>query len=165
LAHFYDSKTGFFRFTSNLDATLITTHFETEDNVIPASNSVMGKNLFLLSIYFENREYEKITRQMLQNILPTISYPSAYSNWLDLALHFSEENKELAICGDFSQDYAKKIKAMYLPNVILAGSKTQSKLPFLKDRFVSEQNLFYLCQNQTCAAPTTDFEAIISELI
>ena len=102
---------------------------------------------------------------MLQNILPTISYPSAYSNWLDLALHFSEENKELAICGDLSQDYAKKIKAMYLPNVILAGSKTESKLPFLKDRFDAGQNLFYLCQNQSCAAQTTDFEAIISKLI
>jgi uncharacterized protein YyaL (SSP411 family) len=164
LAHFYDSKTGFFRFTSDLDEALIATHFETEDNVIPASNSVMGKNLLLLSIYFENSKYEKIARQMLQNILPTISYPSAYSNWLDLALHFSDANKEVAICGNLALEYGQKINHLYLPNLVLAGAKTESNLPFLKDRFVASQNLFYLCQNQSCAAPSTDFEAIISKL-
>ena len=57
LEHFFDEKTGFFAFTSNLDEALITTHFETEDNVIPASNSIMGKNLFQLGIYFENWYY------------------------------------------------------------------------------------------------------------
>ena len=50
LAHFYDSETEFFRFTSDLqlDEALIATHFETEDNVIPASNLVMGEDLLLL---------------------------------------------------------------------------------------------------------------------
>ena len=83
LEHFYDEKSGFFAFTSNLDEALITAHFETEDNVIPASNSVMGKNLFKLSIYFENSFYEKVSQRMLQNIIPNIEYPSAYSNWMD----------------------------------------------------------------------------------
>ena len=164
ITHFYEKKTGFFSFTSNLDEALITTHYETEDNVIPASNSVMGKSLFLLSIYFENSNYEKIARQMLQNILPNINYPSAYSNWLDLALNFSGENKELAICGDLAIDYAKKINTTYLPNLVLAGTKNKSKLPFLKDRYDANQNLFYLCQNQTCSAPKTNFTEIISEL-
>ena len=164
LVHFYDSETGFFRFTSDLDEVLIATHYETEDNVIPASNSIMGKNLFLLSIYFENREYEKIARQMVQTIVPSISYPSAFSNWLDLALHFSDANKELAICGNLALEYGQKLSQLYFPNLVLAGTKAESNLPFLKDRFVAGQNLFYLCQNQTCSAPSTDFEAIISKL-
>ncbi|QBN18831.1 thioredoxin domain-containing protein [Flavobacterium nackdongense] len=165
LEHFYDEKSGFFTFTSNLDEALISSHFETEDNVIPASNSVMGKNLFQLSIYFENSFYEKVSLRMLQNILPTIEYPSAYSNWMDLALHFSEENKELAICGEKALEYASKINALYLPNIVLAGLEKVTKLPFLKDRFVAEQTLFYLCQNKTCAAPSTDFQKIVSNLI
>lgn len=164
LEHFYDEKTGFFAFTSNLDEALITTHFETEDNVIPASNSVMGKNLFQLNIYFDNSHYEKIIQGMLQNLFPTIGYPSAYSNWLDLALNYSEDNKELAICGDLALEYGNKINSFYFPNVILSGTEKASNLSFLKDRFVADQTLFYLCQNKTCLIPTDDFQKIVADL-
>jgi len=164
LEHFYDEKSGFFAFTSNLDEALITSHFETEDNVIPASNSVMGKNLFQLSIYFENSFYEKVSQRMLQNIIPTIEYPSAYSNWMDLAMNYSEENKELAICGELALEYGNKINSLYFPNVILAGTKKVSSLSFLKDRFVADQTLFYLCQNKTCSAPSIDFQKIVVNL-
>ena len=165
LEHFYEAETGFFTFTSNLDEALITSHFETEDNVIPASNSVMAKNLFQLGIYFENSYYEKVSQQMLQKIMPGVDYPSAYSNWMDLALNYSEQNKELAICGNLALEYCSKINALYFPNVVLAGTKKVSNLPFLKNRFVAEQTLFYLCQNKTCSSPTTDFQKIISDLI
>ena len=164
LEHFYDEKTGFFTFTSNLDEALITSHFETEDNVIPASNSVMAKNLFQLSIYFETSYYEKVSQRMLQNIIPTIEYPSAYSNWMDLALNYSEENKELAICGHSALEYCSKINALYFPNVVLAGTEKKSNLPFLKNRFNKNETLFYLCQNKTCSCPSNDFEEIISKL-
>lgn len=165
LEHFYDTKTGFFAFTSNLDEALITSHYETEDNVIPASNSVMGKNLFQLGLYFENSYYEKVTEQMLQHIFPSIGYPSAYSNWLDLALNYSEQNKELALCGETALEYCNKINGLYLPNVILAGKEKVSNLPFLKDRFVAGQTLFYVCQNKTCQIPSPDFQKIVSDLI
>lgn len=164
LEHFYDEKTGFFAFTSNLDEALITSHFETEDNVIPASNSVMAKNLFQLGIYFENSYYEKVSQQMLQNIMPGVDYPSAFSNWMDLALNYSEENKELAICGDTAMEYCNKINSFYFPNVILAGTEKASNLPFLKNRFKENETLFYLCQNKTCAAPSSDFQEIILNL-
>ena len=165
LEHFYEAETGFFTFTSNLDESLITSHFETEDNVIPASNSVMAKNLFQLGIYFENSYYEKVSQQMLQKIMPSVDYPSAYSNWMDLALNYSEQNKELAICGNLALEYCSKINALYFPNVVLAGTKKVSNLPFLKNRFVADQTLFYLCQNKTCSSPTTDFQKILSDLI
>lgn len=165
LEHFYDPKNGFFAFTSNLDEALITSHYETEDNVIPASNSVMGKNLFQLGLYFENSYYEKVAERMLQHIFPSISYPSAYSNWLDLALNYSEQNKELAICGETALEYCNKINGLYLPNVVLAGTEKISNLPFLKDRFVADQTLFYVCQNKTCQAPSNDFQKTVSDLI
>ena len=165
LEHFYDEKSGFFAFTSNLDEALITSHFETEDNVIPASNSIMGKNLFQLSLYFENLYYEKVSQRMLQNIIPNIQYPSAYSNWMDLAMNYSEENKELAICGHSALEYCSKINALYFPNVVLAGTKKVSSLPFLKDRFFADQTLFYVCQNKTCQIPSNDFQKTVSNLI
>ena len=162
--NFYDEKAQFFSFTSHQDEALITTHFELEDNVIPASNSVMANALFRLSIYFENSYYEKICQQMVQNIIPTITYPSAFSNWLNVLLHFSEQNKELAICGNNALDYLEKINQRYLPNIIIAGSSSVSKLPFLENRFSDNETLFYLCQNKTCQKPTTSFEEITKEI-
>jgi hypothetical protein len=102
---------------------------------------------------------------MLQKIMPSVDYPSAYSNWMDLALNYSEQNKELAICGNLALEYCSKINALYFPNLVLAGTKKVSNLPFLKNRFVAEQTLFYLCQNKTCSSPTTDFQKILSDLI
>ena len=59
LDYFYDEKEQFFRFTSRQDSDLITPHFEVEDNVIPAANSVMANVLFKLSIYFENNYFKE----------------------------------------------------------------------------------------------------------
>jgi len=164
LEHFYDEQHAFFRFTSDKDEALISVHFETEDNVIPASNSVMAKNLYQLSIYFDNSYYEKVAKQMLSILLPNIDYPSAYSNWLDLALTMSEQNKELAICGVDARETNKIISGLYFPNVIIAGTEKPSHLPFLQNRFVEDKSLFYVCQNKTCQLPTEDFQEVINQL-
>lgn len=164
LDYFYDEKEQFFRFTSRQDSDLITPHFEVEDNVIPAANSVMANVLFKLSIYFENSYFEKISQQMLHHIIPTIDYPSAFSNWLNLLLNFSEQQKEIAICGEKAIEFGTKINQYYFPNAIIAGSKNVSKLPFLENRFVENETLLYLCQNRTCQKPTNNLEEIIFEL-
>jgi len=162
--NFYDANQQFFSFTSHQDGVLITKHFEVEDNVIPASNSVMADALFRLSIYFENSYYEKICQQMVHNIVPTVDYPSAFSNWLTVLLDFSEQNKELAICGNNALEYLYTLNQKYLPNIIIAGSTTISKLPFLENRFSDNETLFYLCQNKTCQKPTTDIKEIRQEI-
>ena len=162
--NFYDKKAQFFSFTSHQDEPLIVSHFEIEDNVIPASNSVMASILFKLSIYYNNSYYEKVCQEMVQNIIPTVDYPSAYSNWLSALLNFSEQNKELAICGNYALNYSEKINHYYLPNVVIAGTTLISTLPFLEDRFSEKETLFYLCQNKTCNIPSGDFEEIIKEI-
>ena len=159
---FYDEKSGFFAFTSKIDSPLITTHFETEDNVIPASNSVMANNLFKLSIYFHNSYYEAICMKMLQHIIPNIEYPSGYSNWLNVFMNYSEQNKELGVCGEKALEYITKINQNYFPNLVIAGTKVATSLPFLKDRFVENETLFYVCQNQTCLLPTANFGEVLS---
>jgi uncharacterized protein len=164
LDHFYDEDKKFFRFTSDLDDALIANHFELEDNVIPASNSVMAVNLLKLSIYFENSFFEEVARQMIQTVFSSIDYPSAFSNWLLAALHLSENQKELAICGENHLKYMKEINKAYFPNVVLSGCNKTSELPFLHNRFVDNNTLFYICQNKSCLAPSTQFEEVLKEL-
>ncbi len=162
--HFYDAKSQFFSFTSNLDNALITNHFETEDNVIPASNSVMASNLSRLGIYFNNSYYEIICQQMLHHIIPNIDYPSAFSNWMNVFLNDAPNQKELAICSNKALDFAKKINQMYLPYLLLSGTEKQSDLPFLINRFVINKTLFYVCQNKTCEIPIEQFEDVFKDL-
>ncbi len=162
--HFYDETAQFFSFTSKNDEPLIANHFETEDNVIPASNSVMANNLFQLSVYFQNQYYESICMKMLKKIIPNIDYPSAYSNWLNVLLNYSEQQKELGVCGEMALEYLSKINREYRPNLLVAGANKISELPFLKDRYVENEMLFYVCQNQTCQLPTSNFNEVLNKI-
>ena len=162
--HFYDANSGFFLFTSNLDPALVSPHYELEDNVIPASNSVMASNLFKLGILFENSYYHTVCSNMLAHIIPLIDYPSAYANWMLVFLNYSDQNRELAICGDDAMMHAKLILSGYHPNIILAGTTKKATLPFLKDRFVHDRNQFYLCHKKTCDLPTADIGTIMEKL-
>ncbi len=164
LDHFYDSQSSFFSFKSNLDKQLIASHFETEDNVISASNSVMASNLYKLSVYYENQYYEEICLKMLHHILPNVDYPSAYSNWLNVFMNFSISNKELAICGKNALEFSRKINQKYLPNLMVSGLERKSELPFLQNRFLENETLFYLCENKSCQQPSFDFNEILKKL-
>lgn len=164
LENFYDAKQQLFAYTSAKEEQLIAAHFETEDNVIPASNSIMAIVLYKLSMFFENSHYEKTALQMLHLIIQNLDYPSAFSNWLNLWLNLSSQNRELAICGANAAEEIKKINRHYLPHVITAGSTTASTLPFLANRFVQDELLFYICQNKACGLPLTTTEETLNNL-
>lgn len=162
--HFYDAEEGFFRFTSNLDTALVAEHFEMEDNVIPASNSVMCENLYRLGIYFENQHYETKAENMLGHLIPVIDYASAFSNWLYVFLNFADDQRELAIGGSDAHKFATEFNSFYFPNVTIAASENPSKIPFLQNRVPENGNLFYICQNKTCNLPETDFDSVLKIL-
>ncbi|MDV6170262.1 thioredoxin domain-containing protein [Flavobacterium sp. DG1-102-2] len=164
LENFYDEKQQFFAYTSAKEEQLIAKHFETEDNVIPASNSVMANVLYKLSILFDNEYYEKTALQMLYLIIPNLDYPSAFSNWLNLWLDLSEKNKELAVCGPDAIESLKEINSNYLPHIIIAGSVKESTIPFLANRFVNNENLFYICQNRACGLPKNTIQETLNDL-
>ncbi|MXN92253.1 DUF255 domain-containing protein [Flavobacterium sp. Sd200] len=164
LENFYDEEQQFFRYTSVKGEQLIASHYETEDNVIPASNSVMSNVLYKLSLLYDNEYYERVALQMLYRMIPNMDYASAFSNWLNLWLNLSSDNKELAVCGKEAVDNIKKINSLYLPHVIVAGCNLASIIPFLKDRFVQDNLLFYVCQNKACQLPDASIEKVINDL-
>ena len=164
LEHFFDENRQLFLFNPRGQETLIAAHYETEDNVIPAANSVMANVLYTLSLYYDNAYYEKVALQMLYNVLPGIDYPSAFSNWLNLWLSLSADNKELAICGSDAFENVQEINRLYAPHVLIAATEKPSGLPLLKNRFVNTQNLFYVCQNKTCGLPFTKADETINAI-
>ncbi|CAM4038786.1 thioredoxin domain-containing protein [Flavobacterium antarcticum] len=164
LEHFYEPEQQLFNYTSNLDSALISKHYDIEDNVIASSNSMMAKNLRSLALHFSNSFYEKTAQEMLDKILPNIDYPSAFSNWLDLALDFGE-SKELAIIGTNALNEVQKLNSHYLPNILIAGSTKNSSLSLLANRFQQEKTLFYLCENKSCQAPTDNLESVLKSIL
>lgn len=151
--HFYDAQAGFFNYSSDTDEALVSPHYEIEDNVIPASNSVMADVLSRLSLYFANQHYEDVAIRMLAHIIPNIDYPSAFSGWLEAFMRFSDEARELAVCGDSAVSFTSRLNSEYNPHVLFAASNTPSDLPFLKNRFEAGRDLFYVCRQKSCDLP------------
>ena len=164
LEHFFDTEKKLFTYTSDLDTALVSKHYETEDNVIPASNSIMARNLHQLSIHFGNTFYEKTAQEMLDKILANIDYPSAFSNWLNLDLDITE-SKELAIVGENALEKLQQFNSHYLPNVLVCGSPKNSLLPFLENRFQEGKTFLYLCENKTCQAPSENIEKVLQMIL
>lgn len=165
LAHFFNADKNIFYFTSDQDPELITRTIEYSDNVIPASNSIMAKNLFLLSHYFDKSNYKEISEKMLHNIQPQInSYASGYSNWLDLMLNFSFDYYELAITGEKAKIKLKELNKTYIPNKLVAGDIKESESVLLKNRFVEGKTLLYLCINNACKYPVENTDEVIQLL-
>ena len=162
---FLDTSSQMFYFTSKKDRALITKTIEISDNVIPASNSVMAKNLFRFGKLSGKQNHIDIARKMLQTIQPKIQeYPQSYSNWLDLMMDFTHPFYEIAITGNNYETKAEKFRMKYLPNSVLAATNTESELPLFKDRLIKGKDLIYVCQEGSCQLPT-DSETAAMQLI
>ncbi len=166
IQHFYDSETGMFFFTSDLDAALIARKREIHDNVIPASNSSLGKGLYMLGIYFDEKKYSEIALKMLNNVKDDMKqYASSYSNWGILFLNCSSPFNEIVIAGKDALEKRRELNQYYLPNKILAGSiNGNSNLSLLQQRYVEDKTLIYVCENKTCKLPVVTVEEAIKLL-
>ena len=101
---------------------------------------------------------------MLNHVIPNIDYGSAFSNWLNLWMNLSTDNKELAVCGADAIAGIKAVQQQYLPHVVLAGSTSPSKIPFLQNRFDEKDTLFYICENRNCQLPVRELTTALDEL-
>jgi uncharacterized protein YyaL (SSP411 family) len=163
LDHFRDDESGMFFYTSNLDEALIARKYETMDNVIPASNSVMAFNLKRLSQFFDEKRYEKIYQHLLKMVQPQMkSYGSGYSNWASILLEEVKGCAEIVITGPNYSQLRKELAKNYIPNQIILGG-TQGNLPLLQDKFVGEDKIF-VCKDKSCKLPVNDVNDAIKQI-
>jgi len=158
---FYDEESGLFYYTAK-EVQLIQRSIETQDNVIPSSNSVMAKNLFYLGKYFLRPKWIKTSETMLSTILPSITdYYSGYSNWLSLYLKLSSPFYEVVISGVNTSKEIKQIQVKYLPNKITALGKSNIELTENKD---SESLSIFVCRESYCNKPKNNINEVLSML-
>ncbi len=166
LKHFSDQSSPILYFTSTLDAPLITRNMETQDNVIPASNSQMARNFLRLGHYFSNTEWIARAGKMLSYFTEDIiHYCPGYSNWAILSLELSYPFHEVAIVGKNVDDFFGSLRKHYLPNTIFAISDKESAMPLLEGRFKDKETLIYVCKNFSCLAPVTSATDALKQLV
>ena len=164
--HFQDKKSGMFYFTSDKDKALISRKMELSDNVIPASNSSIAKSLFKLGHHFEKENYIDMSRKMLNNILDEIvNYGAGYSNWAMLLLFFTQPFYEVVIVGEQAEEKRKAFKKYHLPNIVFAGSAIESPLPLIKNRWIENKTMIYVCIGKTCNMPVNDIREAMNYIL
>jgi uncharacterized protein YyaL (SSP411 family) len=165
LDHFYDPLSGMFFYSHNEHSNLIARKMEVSDNVIPASNSEMAKNLFILGHYFYDESYVTKARQMLVNVLENLhTNIYYYSNWASLEAQFINNPFEIAIVGKEYRTVLHSFNQHYLPDVLFLGGKSEGSLELLQHKLVKGQTTIYVCKDKACQLPVTQVHEALEQL-
>ncbi len=166
LEEFNNPNSVFLFYTGKEQAALLTRTTETSDNVIPASNSQMAMNLFVLGQLFEDTAWVERAAKMTESVAREMEhYGAGYSNWAQLALMQENGAKEVAIVGKNVDEKLRELYQEGITNTILAVSAVPSNLPLLKDRYVEGKTLVYVCKNKTCGLPVENINEALKQLV
>ena len=165
IENYYDDKSKLFFFTSKTEDFVIRRTLETGDNVIPASNSIMGKNLFKLSRMFLSSKFEEIATSMLTKMQERMKeHPESHANWLHLVLYNNSPFFEVAIVGDTALEKKVALQSNYLPNSVFAGAAQNGDLDLVKNRYLEDKTLIYICLQGACKLPIDSIDETLSKL-
>src|SRR6185312_12538568 len=165
ITHFFDEESGMFLYTDSQHSNLIARKMEVTDNVIPSSNSEMAKNLFLLSQYFDDKDYEEKSVQMIKNVsedlVKNLGY---YSNWAQAMLLQVFPATEIAIVGKDWKEKLVQLQKTYLPNTIYSGGENERTLSLLQNKLTEGRTLIYVCKNKSCDLPVENVAQALTQI-
>jgi len=156
LANFFDPEESLFYFTDIEGEKLIARKKEIFDNVIPASNSIMLKNLYFLGRFLNNSEYSVLSNRIFSKIKPlSLKDPQWLSNWTDVGLLFSFSPIEITVFGIGFKEIVIEIQRNYYnPNAIYFGADNESTLPEFEGRMQNPNEInIYVCVDKACHLP------------
>ena len=163
---FFDEDQGFFKFSSNQSTLFSENLFVLEDGVIPSSNSVMANNLFLLSHYTGNRDYLNIGKKMVDSVIgKAVNDPLDYMNWLNVSIDYSKNFYEIVVVGKNAFQISKDLTSRYLPNTLVAASKTDADEYLIKNRYIKGDTLIYVCVNNSCKFPVETVDEALKLIV
>lgn len=152
--HFQHSESKMFYFTSN-DSTLIARKMDLNDNVIPASNSIMAHNLWKAGHLFENSNWISDARQQLSNIYDGMEmYGSGYSNWAILLLHQLNEFYQFVVSN--KNTTSDKLFQLYLPDVQIAYAS--ESIPLGKHKSSADERYYICSEKNGCLPPVQNLD-------
>ncbi|MFW6043743.1 MAG: thioredoxin domain-containing protein [Marinilabiliaceae bacterium] len=168
--NFYDEEVRHFSFARKEQKELPAGHFETQDNVVPSSDSMMGFGLTRLAMLTGEKSYQDIAEKMLSTMYELVAdHPSGFANWGSLMLLHTMPRYEVVAAGD--EEAAQTLKTMqarFRPEVIWAPLLPHStgNLPVVKDRRPAgnSSTLIYVCSQGACQLPVRSVEEAEQQL-
>lgn len=158
IEHFQNKENGMFNYTSDLDPPLVARKSEISDNVIPASNSIMARNLRNIGELMYNESFLTMSQQMIMNVketIETVQQPNFYSNWCSLYQEYVHPPYEIAIVGKNADKLRNEMTQRYTPNCIYLGGTSEGTLALLQNKLNEDETFIYVCQNKACKFPVT----------
>jgi uncharacterized protein YyaL (SSP411 family) len=150
--NFQDSHTKMCYYTS-VNSELIARKMELNDNVIPATNSVMAHNFHKLSYFYRKEKWKENAEQMLANVYDGMEmYGSGYSNWALLLLQVLDSIEEIEIVGANANEIRQNTNKKFKIGTIYSGG-TNFSLPILQEKPITTKTVLYRCKGEMCDAP------------
>ena len=165
IKNFSSVNSKLFSYTNRQQTPLLLQQIEIEDNVIPSSNALMAENLIRLSVHFDEQSWRKRAEEMIAEVYSSVStYPSSHAKWLSVSLLLQQPQIEIVVTGKGFKKIMEQLQAFHLPHICWAGAATESTLPLLKERYVTDKTLVYWCEDQRCDLPETHVGNILKRL-
>lgn len=168
IANFFDTDEGFFFFTDSQGEQLIARKKEMFDNVIPASNSMMCKNLLILGTILSREDFVGMSKLMFAKVKPLMMQdPQWMSNWFSAGILFSKPIAEIVLVGEEIHQFRKELDAQLpFPNKVFVGTKTTSELQLLQNRTaIDNKTTIYVCFEKTCQLPVSEIDKAIDLIL
>ncbi len=163
--HFFDKISGMYFYTDDQYSNLIARKMEIADNVISSSNSEMAKNLLMLGLYFEDKNYENQSAQLLKNVIDDVKKnPGYYANWAQVMALQIKPPYEVAIMGSNWKEKLSEFHKYYLPNTIYLGGDSEGNLILLQNKLIDGKTTIYVCENKTCQLPVEEVTLALKQI-
>jgi uncharacterized protein YyaL (SSP411 family) len=164
LAHFWDTSSAGFYFTSDDHEALIVRSKPAFDGSIPSGNSVAVHDLLRLYHHTERADYLERAEATLRLYAGAMrEQPFAFANMLCAVDFYTQQPREIVVVGkpDGSDTAAllRHVRQTYLPNRTLSLVDPAGTVPLpslLQGKGQLEgRATAYVCHGRTCAAPVT----------
>jgi hypothetical protein len=128
---------------------------ELNDNVIPASNSVMAHAFLTMGTYFQNQAWLDSAKQMLTNLYDGMeAYGSGYSNWGLLLFKYFEQPKQWHVLNGASSVEVFR-KTQQIPCLISYHEELPLSIGYTP-------NKISVCVHGACFAPVDQIEEALA---
>jgi uncharacterized protein YyaL (SSP411 family) len=92
-----------------------------------------------------------------------MSYGAGYSKWASLYNDVLNPPFEVCIVGKAVEEKILELYNHYIPNAIFVTAVSDSELDILKQRFVEDKTLIYVCKNKACLIPVHEVNEALKQ--
>ena len=165
LFHFIDEDGLYFYYTAAYQKDVIIRKKESYDGAQPSGNALVCSSLYYLGQVFDLSPWRQHAEKMIHSIRPSLlQYPSSFGFWAQSFYQMSTGMIELVGVGPTVNESLAALNAPFLPHSIRLMSQVQEdQIPLFKGKKCIE-NQFFICKNNSCSAPMSNFELILANI-